>query len=62
MSPSTVAFALQLQGGMAQVLGLRSMGQLAEPSWDPEDPARLLLEMLTPNICAPAPHSAEGRT
>jgi hypothetical protein len=43
---SVIVFALHLPGGISQALGLRSMGQLSEPSWDPEDPARLLLEMI----------------
>lgn len=59
--PSAVSLALMLPGGLAQALGSRSLGQLCEPSFDPEDPVRLLLELLTPQICVAAPHG-EGRT
>lgn len=46
MTPSAVALALQIPGGMAQALGIRSLRQLAEPGPDPDSAARLLLELL----------------
>jgi hypothetical protein len=46
MMPSAATFALQMPGGMAQAMGLRSLGQLAEPGPDPESSERYLLELL----------------
>jgi hypothetical protein len=46
MTPSAATLALVLPGGMAQAMGLRSLGQLAEPGPDPESTARLLGELL----------------
>jgi hypothetical protein len=46
MTPSAVVLALQLGRGMAQVYGLRSLGQLSEPGQDPDSVERLLLELL----------------
>jgi hypothetical protein len=41
-----------LPGGMAQAMGLRSMGQLIEPGPDPDSRERLLVELLTDELIA----------
>ena len=46
MTPSAATLALQMPGGIAVAMGLRSLGQLAEPGPDPESPERLLAELL----------------
>ena len=46
MTPSAVALALQIPGGMAQALGLRSMRQFMEPSGDPDSAERLVQELI----------------
>jgi hypothetical protein len=46
MTPSAVPLLLQIPGGFAVALGLRSLGQLAEPGPDPESAARCLQELL----------------
>ena len=46
MTSSAATLALMLPGGLAQVLGLRSLGQLSESGPDPESAERLLGELL----------------
>ena len=52
MTPSSATLALMLPGGLAQAMGLRSMGQLIEPGPDPDSPERLLAELLTDELIA----------
>ena len=58
MTPSAATLALMLPGGMAQAMGLRSMGQLAESGPDPDSAARLLAELLD----AESDNPSHGRT
>lgn len=46
MPPSAAVLALQLPGGLAQAMGLRSLGQLCEPGADPDSPQRYLQELM----------------
>lgn len=46
MTPSAAVLALQIPGGLAQAMGLRSLGQLCEPGPDPDDPRRYLAQIL----------------
>ncbi len=52
MKPSAATLALMLPGGMAQAMGLRSLGQLIEPGPDPDSRERLLAEILTDELIA----------
>jgi len=52
VTPSAATLALMLPGGLAQAMGLRSMGQLIEPGPDPDSPERLLAELLTDELIA----------
>ncbi len=58
MTPSAAILALQMPGGMAQALGLRSLAQLAEPGPDPDSAGRLLAELLD----AESDNPSHGRT
>lgn len=57
-TPSAASFALVLPGGHAQAMGTRSMGQLSEPSADPDDPRRFLQALLGVESDSPS----HGRT
>ncbi len=46
MTPSAAVLALQIPGGMAQAMGLRSLGQISEPGPDPDDPRRYLMQLM----------------
>jgi hypothetical protein len=46
MTPSAAILALQMPGGMAEAMGLRSLGQLSESGPDPDSAERLLAELL----------------
>ena len=46
MTPTAAILALQLSGGLAQALGLRSMPQFIEPSGDPDSAERLVQELV----------------
>ena len=52
MTPSAATLALMLPGGVAQAMGLRSLGQLIEPGPDPDSRERLLAELLTDELIA----------
>ena len=52
MTPSAATLALMLPGGVAQAMGLRSLGQLIEPGPDPDSRERLLAEILTDELIA----------
>ena len=58
MTPSAATLALQIPGGIAVAMGLRSLGQLAEPGPDPDSAGRLLAEILD----AESDYTAHGRT
>lgn len=58
MTPSAAVLAMQMPGGMAQAMGLRSLGQLAESGPDPDSAARLLAEILD----AESDNPSHGRT
>lgn len=46
MMPSAAVLALQIPGGMAQALGLRSLRQFIEPSGDPDSAERLVQALI----------------
>ena len=56
--PSAVSLLLQIPGGIAQAMGLRSLAQLAEPGPDPDSAGRLLAELLD----AESDNPSHGRT
>jgi hypothetical protein len=58
MTPSAATFALMLPGGLAQAMGLRSLGQLSESGPDPDSAERLLAEILD----AESDNPSHGRT